>query len=46
MLDAICLWIAKDLAPLVEFLIIGGALVLYCVGRAVHDTLMEKLHEG
>ena len=42
-MEAIWFWMAKDFAPWVEFLTIGGALVLYCVGMAVRDTLMEKL---
>lgn len=43
MWDAIVLWIAKDLAPCVELLVIGGALVLYCFVNALIRTLADKL---
>lgn len=43
MWDAIVLWIAKDLAPRVELLVIGGALVLYCFVNALIRTFADKL---
>lgn len=44
MWDAIMLWIAKDIAPWVEFLVIGVALFLYCFVHALIGTLADKMH--